>query len=94
MTTESANHIQNEDIDPFSHKIQMSNLRWIRTVLLTPILVPIRLILIALTLLLSWLVLFVTLFGLNEDVVMSQPLIGWRKTSKNIFSKLGQLCFR
>ena len=82
------------DNDPFRHRIKMSPLRWLRTYLLTPILIPIRFTLLILVLVLAWLVATISLLGLSEDQVLGQPLTGWRKANKKISSFLGRLCFR
>ena len=82
------------ETDPFRHQIKMSLLRWLRTYCLTPILVPLRFTLLIVTVFLAWLVSFISLFGLSEDEILKQPLTGWRKTNKKIFSFLGRLCFR
>ena len=44
------------DNDPFRHRIKMSPLRWLRTYLLTIILIPIKFFLLILTVILSWMV--------------------------------------
>ena len=78
--------------DPFSHSIKMSPLKWLRTILLTPILVPLKVTGLALTLFLIWIVLSISLYGQHE--VEIQPLTLGRKISKTIVSFLGRLCFR
>ena len=82
------------DNDPFRHRIKMSALRWIRTYLLTPILIPLRFSLLILTIVMAWMVSSVALLGLSEDKILNEPLLGWRKTCKKISSFLGRLCFR
>jgi len=82
------------DNDPFRHRIKMSPLRWLRTYLLTPILIPIRFILLILTVFLAWMVSFISLIGLSQDEIMNEPMTGWRRKSKKISSFLGRLCFR
>ena len=44
------------DNDPFRHRIKMSNLRWLRTYLLTIILIPIKFFLLILAVIMSWMV--------------------------------------
>ena len=44
------------DNDPFRHRIKMSPLRWLRTYLLTIILIPIKFFLLILAVILSWMV--------------------------------------
>jgi len=80
--------------DPFRHRIKMSPLRWLRTYLLTPILIPIRFILLILTVTLAWAVSSFSLIGLSQDEILNEPMTGWRITSKKISSFLGRLCFR
>ena len=44
------------DNDPFRHRIKMSPLRWLRTYLLTIILIPIKFFLLILAVIMSWMV--------------------------------------
>ena len=82
------------ETDPFRHRIKMSPMRWLRTYILTPILVPLRFTLLIVTVFLAWVVSFISLFGLSEDEILNQPLTGWRKTNKKVASFLGRACFR
>jgi lysophosphatidylcholine acyltransferase/lyso-PAF acetyltransferase len=80
--------------DPFRHRIKMSPLRWLRTYLLSPILVPIRLTLLLLATILAWVVSSVSLFGLSEDEKLNQPLRGWRCANKAVSSFFARMAFR
>jgi len=82
------------DNDPFRHRIKMSPLRWLRTYLLTVILIPIKFFLLILTVIASWMVASISLIGLSQDEMLNQPMTGWRIKSKKISSFLGRLCFR
>ena len=82
------------EVDPFRHRIKMSKLRWLRTYLLTPILVPLRFILLILVVTAAWFVSFIALVGLSEDQILNHPMTGWRQTSKQISSFFGRLAFR
>ena len=44
------------DNDPLRHRIKMSPLRWLRTYLLTIILIPIKFFLLILAVIMSWMV--------------------------------------
>ena len=79
---------------PFSHSIKMTPFKWLRTILLTPILVPLKVTGLALTLFLIWIVLSISLYGRQHEVDQIQPLTLGRKISKKIVSFLGRLCFR
>jgi hypothetical protein len=72
----------------------MSKLKWLRTYLLTPILVPLRFILLILVVWIAWFVSFISLVGLSEDQILNHPMTGWRQTSKQISSFFGRLAFR
>ena len=82
------------DTDPFRHRIKMSPLRWLRTYLLTPILVPLRFTLLILTIAMAWLVSSISLIGLSQTEILNDPLTGWRLRNKKVSSFLGRLCFR
>ena len=77
--------------DPFYHSIKMSRSRWLRTLLLTPILVPLKLTCLSLTLFLIWIVLSISMYGQKDDQI--QWTFG-RKVSKKIVPFLGRLSFR
>ena len=83
-----------DENDPFVHRIVMSPRRWFRTYLLTPILLPIRFFLLFVCLILHWIVARISLFGLTEEQIISQPLVGWRKVSKKVLIVLGKLGVR
>ena len=51
------------EVDPFRHRIKMSNFRWLRTYLLTPILVPLRFILLIVVGMVSHKMSQITIFG-------------------------------
>ena len=82
------------EVDPFRHRIKMSNLRWLRTYLLTPILVPLRFILLIVVVTAAWLVSYISLLGLTEDEILRKPLTGWRQNNKKIASFFGRVAFR
>ena len=69
-----------EEINPFVHRIVMSPARWFRTYLLAIILIPIRLFLIFLSVILTWLTAKISLFGVSDDQLIKEPLKGWRNT--------------
>lgn len=82
------------DVDPFRHRIKMSKLRWLRTYLLTPILIPLRFSLLLVVTSIAWFVSYISLWGLSEEEKISKPISGWRKTTQRICSLMGRLAFR
>ena len=67
------------EMNPLDHEIKMSRLRWFRTYLLTPILIPIRILLIFILLFPQWLIARISLIGLSHDDITKKPLEGWRR---------------
>ena len=82
------------EVDPFRHRIKMSPLRWLRTYLLTPILVPIRFICLIIVVCAAWLTSWISLYGLTEEEILSKPMTGWRHRNKKVASFFGRLAFR
>ena len=82
------------DEDPLSHKISMPRWRWARTAILALTLAPLRVALVAATLLLGWALSSIGLWGLSDEELNSQPLDSWRARLKAAVRVLGRLTLR
>jgi lysophosphatidylcholine acyltransferase/lyso-PAF acetyltransferase len=83
------------DIDPFKHRLTMTTLEWLRTYVLAILLIPIRVVLILVTLLLADIVASVALFNLSEELKTEKPIAPyWRKLAQKIAAFLGRTSVR
>ena len=98
MMAENSDQNDNDkaaEINPLGHEIKMSRLRWFRTYLLTPILIPIRILLIFILLFPQWLIARICLIGLSHDDITKKPLVGWRRSwTGEIIIVFGKLFIR
>ncbi len=81
-----------EPEDPFTHELRLSGLQWIRTVVLTVFLVPVRLVLIFLCVIAAWACSAVAIRGVSKAALASRPLLGWRLHLRRCASWLGRRC--
>jgi len=84
---------QEEEIDPFRHKIKMSKRQWAATYVLGAFLIPLRLITCLVLVLLSSIIARLTLIGLSDEDVQLKPITGWRRYGKSFAAIMGRLCF-
>lgn len=82
------------EIDPFSHKLELSPLDWIRTVLGTLLILPVRFVLLFLAVLCAYCCSFFALRNLNEEQKTREPLTGYRKILRSCSSFFGRVAFR
>jgi len=83
------------DVDPFKHRLTMTNFEWFRTYLFTLLLIPIRVVLILITLLIADLVASVALYNLSEEMTSKKPIApNWRKIAQKIAAFLGRTSVR
>ena len=83
------------NVDPFKHRLKMTKLEWCRTYILTILVIPIRVILILLTLLLADLVSSVALHNLGEREKSGKPIAPyWRKLAQKAAALLGRASVR
>merc|ERR1719328_502659 len=83
------------DVDPFKHRLTMTSLEWFRTYLFTLLLIPIRVVLILITLLIADLVASVALYNLSEEMTSKKPIApNWRKIAQKIAAFLGRTSVR
>ena len=81
----------NLDVDPFKHRLTMTNFEWMRTYILAVLLIPIRSVLISLTHLIAVLVSNAALYNLSEEQKTSKPIAPyWRKCAQQIVSFVGR----
>lgn len=80
--------------DPFSHKITMNMWQRTSSIILSFTLAPIRILLIFITVLLSWAVSSIALLGITDEELTSQPLNSWRATIKEVARAFGRISLR
>jgi len=83
--------MQEEEVDPFRHRIKMSKFQWAWTYVLGAVLVPLRLVSIVVIVLLAWVSAKITLMGVSDEYLQTTPLRGWRKYGKNFAEFMGRL---
>jgi lysophosphatidylcholine acyltransferase/lyso-PAF acetyltransferase len=82
-------------VDPFKHRLRMTKLEWCRTYMLAILIIPIRVILLLMTLLVAGLVSSVALFNLSEKEKSEKPIAPyWRKLAQKASALLGRACVR
>ena len=88
-------HSTEINIDPFKHRLTMTTLEWLRTYVLSIILIPIRVVLILITLLIADIVANIALFNLSEELKTEKPIAPyWRKVAQQIAAFLGRTSVR
>ena len=63
----SGSEYEEDEVDPFSHKIELTRWQWIRTILLSVILFPLRVASVAGIICFAGILCFIGLFGLSEE---------------------------
>lgn len=95
--TKSINYNNNDNgqiINPFVHKLELDNpLDKIRTAVFTVVLMPFRVIVIAVLLILLWMLACLGLYGVSQDELRSRPLTGWRRKLKPYLCLIGRLSY-
>ena len=82
-------------VDPFKHRLKMTKYEWFRTYVLTILLIPIRVILVLVSLLLAGLVASIALFNLSEEEKTEKPISPkWRKVAQKTAAFLGRTSIR
>ena len=82
-------------VDPFKHRLTLTKLQWLRTYILAVLLIPIRVVLILITLLIADLVASVALWNLSEEMKTEKPIAPyWRKVAQQIAAFLGRTSVR
>lgn len=89
--------IANHDIhrvNPFIHKLAWDDpIDKFKTVILTVILLPFRVILILGCLIIAWALANIGLFGLSKEDLRTKPLTGWRRRMKRLLSEFAVLTY-
>ncbi|TRY71521.1 hypothetical protein TCAL_00227 [Tigriopus californicus] len=80
-------------VDPFSHKLALTQWDWIKVWIGTVVLLPIRAVLLLTACVLSWSVSSMALYGLSEYEKSFRPLMGWRKVLRDVSGFLGRVTF-
>jgi len=84
-------------VDPFSNYVSMGRWDWIQLAIGTVFLLPIRALLLILTLLLAWLVAKIGLMGLSEEESSSAAAMkgrtGWRRKLMSAYAYFGYAVF-
>ena len=82
-------------VDPFRHRLKMTKFEWFRTYVLTIFLIPIRVILVLISLLMAAIVASIALFDLSEKEKTEKPIApNWRKLAQKTASFLGRTSIR
>ena len=92
VTTEEEDEA--EEVDPFTHRIHMSKLEWIRTAVFTFTVLPVRLLLLMLTVVNAWIVSALSISGLSPEEKASKPLTSWRRLLQGVCCRFGRIAFR
>ncbi len=79
------------DVDPFSHSVPLTWWQWVRAILLTLTLLPLRLFLIVATVIASWAVSSLALWGITERELAERPLRSWRAGVKGVARLTGRM---
>ncbi|XKL61161.1 hypothetical protein PGB90_008218 [Kerria lacca] len=75
----------NDILNPFIHHLELTTTYdKIRTGFFTIVILPIRLFAIAGLLILAWLLACIGLYGLTQEDLIKHPIVGWRRSVKNI----------
>ena len=83
------------NVDPFKHRLKMTKLEWCRSYILAIVIIPIRVILILVTLLLADLVSSIALYNLSEKDKNEKPIAPyWRKLAQQAAALLGRASVR
>ena len=109
MTTESTSLNSEEDlsnlhqndhptellVDPFKHRLTLTRLQWLRTYILSVLLIPIRLVLVLITYLIIYIVASVVLWNLSEEMKTEKPIAPyWRKVAQQMAAFLARTSYR
>ena len=82
-------------MDPFTHRLTLTKLQWLRVYILSVLLIPIRIVLILITLLIAELVASVALWNLSEEMKTEKPIAPyWRKVAQQIAAILYRIFLR
>ncbi|GFS98358.1 lysophosphatidylcholine acyltransferase [Trichonephila clavipes] len=96
MTVEKSKPIMSAEVlNPFVVKQRLSLFQILKSVLMSFTLMPIRLLLMILTLLVAWVIGVITLPGITKEQALGiEPLNGWRRRwAKPFITKLARLVF-
>ena len=94
-SSDQSDHPAQWDVDPFKHRLTMTKFEWFRTYILALLLIPIRVVLILITLLIADLVATLALCNLSEEMKNKKPIAPhWRKLAQQIAAFLGRTSVR
>ena len=80
------------DVDPFYHRLRLGPLQWLRTVLLSVTLFPLRILLVLLCVLTAWVICLAAMAGWTRKELSERPLTGWRRRLRHAAMFLGRRC--
>ena len=87
--------LEAKKINPLQHRLSLSRRDWLRTYFYSVFLLPIRFLLLLLIHTISYVILRIALFKLNEENLLNEPIdSSWRNFLKTVLAFLGRIIVR
>lgn len=80
-------------VDPFSHQLRAGFVDWIKIIVMSLTIAPLRLFIIFPLLFFNWILAQCCLIGKSEEDINSQPFTSWRQTLQRVILKIFRTVF-